>query len=183
MPVFSRLLRSVALTGTLAVLGASGVVAQMTTSAPAPVLTAAFLLNFVKFVEWPADVLPPQAPIVMCLADPPVAEAVSRAISSRPSGARTITIMQVQPGAVPPECGVIYVSDLDARRMAMLIAALRGRSVLAVSNAEDFARRGGTIQLFLENGTMKFSVNPQAAERARLHVSSLLLKLAVIVKE
>ncbi len=67
--------------------------------------------------------------------------------------------------------------------MAALIAALRGRSVLAISDAEDFAKRGGTIQLFLEDGSMKFSVNPQAAERARLHVSSLLLKLAVIVKE
>jgi hypothetical protein len=77
----------------------------------------------------------------------------------------------------------LYVSDLDARRTATLITALRGRSVLAVSDDEDFARRGGTIQLFLEDGTMKFSVNPQAAERARLHVSSLLLKLAVIVRE
>ena len=39
------------------------------------------------------------------------------------------------------------------------------------------------VDVFLEDGSMKFSVNPQAAERARLHVSSLLLKLAVIVKE
>lgn len=161
-----------------------GTLRAQTITASAPAVTAAYLLKFISFVDWPADVLPPQAPLTMCLADPPVAEAVSRALSARPAGARPLQILQVQAGmAPPPECGVLYVSDLDARRTAALITALRGRSVLAVSDDEDFARRGGTIQLFLEAGTMKFSVNPQAAERARLHVSSLLLKLAVIVQE
>ena len=161
-----------------------GTLRAQTITASAPAVTAAFLLKFISFVDWPVDVLPPEAPLTICLADPPVAQAVSRALSGRPATARPVQILQVRAGsAPPPECGVLYVSDLDARRTAALITALRGRSVLAVSDDENFARRGGTIQLFIEDGTMKFSVNPQAAERARLHVSSLLLELAVIVKE
>lgn len=191
MPVFlcprrsgrvSRLARLVAVAATLAVLGTGAVRAQ-TITASAPAVTAAYLIKFVNFVDWPADVLAPESPLTMCLADLPVAQAVARVVSARPATARPIIVMPVQPGAVPAECGVLYVSDLDARKMAALIVALRGRSVLAISDAEDFAKRGGTIQLFLEDGSMKFSVNPQAAERARLHVSSLLLKLAVIVRE
>jgi hypothetical protein len=178
----SRCARLVA-TGVAVLLLTGGALRAQTITATAPTVTAAFLLKFISFVDWPVDVLPPDAALTMCLADPPVAEAVSRALSGRPASARPINVRQVEMGAVPPECGVLYVSDLDARRTATLINALRGRSVLSVSNDEDFARRGGTIQLFLENGSMKFSVNPQAAERARLHVSSLLLKLAVIVKE
>jgi hypothetical protein len=170
-------------TGVAVLLFAGGALRAQAITATAPTVTAAFLLKFVSFVDWPVDVLPPDAALTMCLADPPVATAVSRALAGRPATARSINVRQVRTGAVPPECGVLYVSDLDARRTAVLISALRGRSVLAVSDDEDFARRGGTIQLFLENGSMKFSVNPQAAERARLHVSSLLLKLAVIVKE
>jgi hypothetical protein len=161
--------------------GATATGAQITASAPD--LTAAFILNFVKFVDWPADVLPVEAPLTMCVADPAVSEAVTRTLASRPPATRQVKVISVQPGAVPAECGVIYVSDLDDRRMATLVAALKGRSVLAISDAEDFAKRGGTIQLFQQDGSMKFSVNPQAAERARLHVSSQLLKLAVIVKE
>ena len=178
----SRCIRGLAACLAICLLAVPTVRAQ-TISASAPAVTAAFLIKFISFVDWPVDVLAPEAPLTMCLADPPVAEAVSRALSARPPSARSVNVVQVQAGAVPPECGVLYVSDLDARRTAVLINALRGRSVLAVSDDEDFARRGGTIQLFLENGSMKFSVNPQAAERARLHVSSLLLKLAVIVKE
>ena len=179
-----RLLRRLTLVLTVGVLGHGALDAQTTTTtATEPVVTAAFLLNFVKFVDWPPDVIAPDAPIVMCMADPPVAQAIARALSSRPATARPITLMEVSPGAVPAECGVLYISDLDSRRVTTLIAALKGRSVLSISNIDSFARRGGTIQLFLQDGTMRFSVNPQAAERARLHVSSLLLKLAVIVKE
>jgi hypothetical protein len=154
-----------------------------TPTASAPVVTAAFLMNFVKFVEWPADALPPDAPMVMCIADPAVATALTGSLDNVPAGARPVSVLRVPAGAVPVECGVLYVADIDARRMTTLIAALRGRSVLAVSNATDFAKQGGTIQLFLEDGRMRLAINPQAAERARLRVSSRLLNLAVIVKE
>ena len=102
----SRLTRRLGIGATLAAFvmaGEMGALRAQTITASAPAVTAAFLLNFVKFVDWPADVLAPEAPLVMCLADPPVAQAVSRALESRPAGARVINILQVQPGAVPAE--------------------------------------------------------------------------------
>jgi hypothetical protein len=153
-------------------------------SASAPVVTAAFLLNFVKFVDWPVDALSSGAPLVMCVADPAVADAVTRAVAAGSSGGRTLQVSRVAPGTgVPGECHVFYAADLDARRTDGVIATLGTRSVLAVGNTEDFTRRGGTIHLFIEDGSMRFAVNPQAAERARLRVSSRLLSLARIVKD
>ena len=157
--------------------------AAQTPTASAPVVTAAFLMNFVKFVEWPVDVLASEAPVVMCIADPAVADALKGSLDRAPAGARAVHVLRVAPGAVPVECGVLYVTGLDARRIPIVIAALGGRSVLSVSDAPDFARQGGTIQLFLEDGRMRVAINPQAADRARLRVSSRLLNLAVIVKE
>jgi hypothetical protein len=155
-----------------------------TTSATAPVVVAAFLLNFVKFVDWPPDVLTAESPVVMCVADPAVAEALSLALAKRPATARRVTVKEMRGADVAPgECAVVYVADLDARRTRALLAGLGGRSVLSVSMDEDFAERGGTIGLFLDDGTMKFAVNPRAAERSRLRVSSQLLSLARIVKE
>ena len=148
-----------------------------------PVVIAAFLLNFAKFVEWPPDVLTADAPLVMCVADSSVADAVSGALKNRPAAARPISMKPVTPSSIAPDCGVVYVADLDARQMTSVLTTLRGRSVLSVSNAEDFAKRGGMIELFLDGGHMRFAVNPQAAERSRLRVSSQLLSLARIVKE
>jgi hypothetical protein len=36
-------------------------------TATAPALKAAFLYNFAKFAEWPADVLAPGEPLVLCV--------------------------------------------------------------------------------------------------------------------
>jgi hypothetical protein len=38
-------------------------------------------------------------------------------------------------------------------------------------------------QLFVENGKMRFALNPAAAQRARLRISSKLLALAKVVKD
>jgi hypothetical protein len=153
------------------------------TTATAPVVIAAFLLNFIKFVSWPPDVVPPETPLLMCVADPPVAEAVSLSLADWPAGARPVNLSRVSAGTIPNECGVLYVADLDARRVSTVLSALSGRSVLSVSTTRNFAQRGGTIELFIDQGTMKFAVNPQAAERARLRVDARLLSLARIVKE
>jgi hypothetical protein len=150
---------------------------------PLPVLTAAFLLNFVKFTDWPADVLSPEAPVLVCVADTEVAEAALDALAGQSGGARTMNVTRVTTRAVPAECGVFYVPDLGPRDTDALVASLRGRSVLSVSNTEAFTRHGGIIHLFIEDGGMKFGVNPAAADRARLRMSSRLLALARIVKE
>jgi hypothetical protein len=153
------------------------------TRAPMPVVIAAYLLNFIKFVDWPADVLAPGAPVVMCVADPAVADAMAVSLADWPAGARGVTLTRVAASAAPAECSVWYVPDLDARRAEAALAGLRGRSVLSVSTTQDFARRGGTIELFFDGDTMKFAVNAQAAERARLRVDARLLKIARIVKD
>ncbi len=157
--------------------------AQVMTTAKAPVVIAAYLLNFIKFVAWPPDVVREDAPVVVCVADPPVADAMSTSLADWPAGARPVNLSRVTAPAVPADCGVLYVADLDDRQIATVLAGLHGRSVLSVSTAEDFAKHGGAIELFFDGGTMKFAVNPQAVERARLRVDARLLKLARIVKE
>ena len=43
------------------------------------------------------------------------------------------------------------------------------------------AERGGVANFFVDNGRMRFAVNPKAAERSQLRISSRLLSLARIV--
>ena len=67
--------------------------------------------------------------------------------------------------------------------LAATIEELKGAPVLTVGDGESFAEVGGTIGLFVEDGRMRFAINPNAAHRAGLRLSSQLLKLAKIVKE
>ena len=157
---------------------------QTTASASAPDVTAAYLLNFIKFVDWPADVLDLSTPLTLCVADDRVAEALNHALAGRPAGGRPVELSRVTTSSIPAGCRVVYLGDVDSRSVDEVLSGLRGRAVLSVSSTEDFARRGGTVELFMSgDGTMKFAVNPKAAENARLRVDSRLLKLARIVAE
>jgi len=80
-------------------------------------------------------------------------------------------------------CHVLYVSGLDQRRAVELIDRLAGAPVLTASDCDNFAELGGVAHFFVDNGKMRFAVNLQSAQRARLSVSSKLLGLAVLVKD
>ena len=147
-------------------------------TASVTVVTAAILLSFARFVEWPADVLAPDASLVFCATDPPMVDALREAVARATIQAHALSVLQVQPNAVPKTCGVLYASGLDARRLAQIAPTLKTGSVLSVGDSEDFIRSGGIIHLYKKNDQLRFTVNIAAAERARLRLSSKLLTLA-----
>ncbi len=55
--------------------------------------------------------------------------------------------------------------------------------MLTVSDATRFADTGGMVELFVEGGRMRFAVNVDALQRARIQLSSRVLALAKIVRD
>ena len=55
--------------------------------------------------------------------------------------------------------------------------------MFTVSDFDGFASLGGVAQLFIENGKVRFAINPASALRARLQISSKVLALAKLVKD
>ena len=60
---------------------------------------------------------------------------------------------------------------------------VKGVFVFTVSDAARFAQTGGMVELFVENGRMRFAVNVDALERAHVRLSSRVLALAKIVRD
>ncbi len=84
-----------------------------------PALKAAFIYNFAKFTEWPADVMPAAEPFVMCvLGDAAVGDALERAVKGRELAGRRMTVSQVAPAEPQRACHVLYVSGVTAGQAA-----------------------------------------------------------------
>jgi hypothetical protein len=148
-----------------------------------PGLTAAFLFNFVKFTTWPADGLPDGSPIVICVGgNDLVADALVQLTNSKAVEGHALVIRQTDLDRPLTECHVVYGASLNANRAQELVRATTGRPILTVSDLEDFAERGGVANFFIDRGRMRFAVNPDAADRARLRISSKLLALAKVVR-
>jgi hypothetical protein len=150
----------------------------------APALKAAFLFNFAKFADWPADALAPGQRLTMCvLGDNAVANALEHTIQGRAVGGHELTVQIVKPDEPLRACHLLYVGGRDGKRSREIFDMLRGAAVFAIGESDKFAETGGIAQLIVENDRIRFAVNQASVQRARLSVSSKLLSLATIVKD
>ena len=145
-----------------------------------PALKAAFIFNFAKFTEWPAEVMTTGEPLVLCvLGDAAIGEALERAVKSRTVLGRRMDVSQAPSNGPPREgCHILYVSGVTASQAAKLVAGLRDAPVLTISDADGFTQVGGITQFFFAHGQLRFNVHLESAKRARLRISSRLLALA-----
>jgi hypothetical protein len=146
-------------------------------------IKAAFLYNFVKFVDWPADALPESSlAITLCvLGQNPFGSALD-AIKDNVVKGKKIAIRDVADVQDARSCNVLFVSSSEAKRMPQILTELGSASTLTVGDAEGFAERGGMIQLINDQNKVRFQINVDAAERARLKIGSRLLNLARLVR-
>ena len=177
-----RRLASLSVVVVLAVLAATQPLEADGVSAPA--LTAAFLYNFAKFAEWPADALAPKQRLSLCVVgDDAVADALEQTIKGRTVEGHELSVGILKSSGPFTSCHLLYIGGRDTKRSLQALEALKGTSVFAVGEADGFAESGGIAQLILENDKMRFAINIAAAQRARLQLSSKLLSLATIINE
>ena len=156
--------------------------AQPATTAAA--LKAAFLYNFAKFAEWPADALAPGQHLELCVVgDNGVADALEQIIKRRIVDGHELAVQVIKADGAIRACHLLYVSSAEMKRFPRMLDMLAGASVFSVSDGDAFAKSGGVVQLMLEHERMRFAINVSAAQRARLHISANLLNLATIIKD
>jgi len=138
---------------------------------------AAFLLNFTKFVEWPAgDASKPDAPISICiLGEDPFGHTLDQIVEGETVNGRRVTVQRLKEEQ-PKACEVLFVSSSEKNVKKVLDDLPTG--VLTVGEGEGFLRAGGAIAFVLENRRVRFDINQNAARNAKLKISSKLLNVA-----
>jgi hypothetical protein len=139
---------------------------------------AAYLLNFTKFVEWPASAFAASnSPIAICiLGDDPFGSALDQMVAGEVVNGRGIVIRKMKSEPALKTCQMLFVS-LSEKDPHRLLPGL-GPGVLTVGEGENFIREGGMIGFVMENRHVRFGINQAAAEAAGLKVSSKLLNVA-----
>jgi hypothetical protein len=147
-------------------------------------LKAAYLFNFVQFVEWPAQVPLSGAPFVLCVVnDEAVASALEQTIKGRTAGGHSLGVRRLGTGAPLPVCHVLYFAAVHEKQLANVIGTLSGRLVLTVSDVPGFAKVGGMVELYREDARMRIAVNVDALQRSGVRLSSRVLQIATIVRD
>lgn len=144
---------------------------------------AAFILNFARFVEWPASCFhDPYAPLdVLVLGNRSVGDALERTVRGQTVQGRPLNVRESDSLSGIAQCQILLVGGGEAGRLAEILKITHGLCVLTVGESRGFAHDGGVINFTMEDNRVHFEVNPEAARAAGLTISSKLLSLARIV--
>ncbi|MDD5365834.1 MAG: YfiR family protein [Gallionellaceae bacterium] len=143
---------------------------------------AAFVHNFAKYVEWPAAIKARSSLRLCILGQGQFAEAAEGLRGKRVGGAAW-EVVPVGSRSDLGECQVLFIEASEADKLPRLLDGLKGSPVLTVADSEGYAAQGVAINFYLEQNKVRFEINPAAAGRAGLKISSQLLKVARIVAE
>jgi hypothetical protein len=136
---------------------------------------AVFLFNFIKFIEWPGPA--ESGPWTICVAERnPFGEVLSETVRGELVSDRPVTTRVV--AAPDSKCHVLFVPE-GAPAKPYLRAA-REMHTLTVGETPEFLETGGMVNFVLEDGKVRFEIDPKAADSADLRISSHLLRLARI---
>ncbi|HKB07504.1 MAG TPA: YfiR family protein [Candidatus Polarisedimenticolia bacterium] len=146
---------------------------------------AAFLYNFAKFIEWPREAFrDADAGFVICVVDDEeFAGTLEPAIKGKSVDGRAFRVRRNSSPDQADLCQILYLGTAGTSRIASYLEAVRTAPVLTVGDSLGFIRRGGVINFFIRDNRVRFEVNPDAASRAGLRISSKLLQLASVVRD
>ena len=146
-------------------------------------LKAVFLFNFAQFVEWPPEALPREnAPFVIgVLGKDPFGTGLDALVRGEEVSRHPLAIERYHDVAEIRDCQILYIAPSELPRLEGILATLRGRSILTVSDAEGAALRGVMIGLVRRDNRIRLRIDLQAAKAGNLTISSKLLRPAEIV--
>jgi hypothetical protein len=142
-------------------------------------LKAAYLLNFVKFIEWPS-LAAGDALNVCFLGASSVYEVLSVGLDGKRVNGRALTAREIPSGTQVSGCHVVY-ADANKSQELNLTSQDPRLPVLTVSDAKKFALNGGVIELFTDSNRLRFIINIDNARRSGLRIGSGLLQLATVI--
>jgi hypothetical protein len=144
---------------------------------------AAFLYQFLSFVEWPATAPPTADGMVIGVLGETALTAALQPVAARPFRGRPLVI---RPLREPRDLGavhVLFVAGSEKERLTGILRATKGTSILTIGEIDGFTRLGGVINFVIVDGKVAFEISVRAADEARLRISSKLLRLARVVEE
>jgi hypothetical protein len=153
-----------------------------------PEIKAAYLYNFGRYVEWPAENAAaaggtaPSEFVIGVVGDSPVLTPLRTIAANKKVAGRSIALGEFKAERDFRACQLLFVpAGQDPELVKAILKKAHASATLVVGEEEGFALKHGHIGFYSEQNSMKFEINAAAAEKAGLKISSKLLSVGRIV--
>jgi hypothetical protein len=146
-------------------------------------IKAAFLFNFAQYVEWPPDTFKDaNSPLTYCtIGDDPFQGVLDESLNAKSVGTRPLRVQHLKQPENFQGCQILFIGANEKKRITAVLETLKQSPVLVVGESNRFVQQGGTVGFLSEENTIRFEVNLDVAQRARLNISATLLAVAKTV--
>jgi len=142
---------------------------------------ATYLYKFPPFVQWPASALPPGDNFTLCIVgDDPFGGMLDRAVGGQQVKDRPVVVRRLATFNGEAGCQMVFATGSSAQPVPAILAALRGKPILSVTDGERDAK--GMLNFVIADNRVRFEIDDQAAAESGLVISSKLLSLAIHVR-
>jgi hypothetical protein len=139
-----------------------------------------FIYNFTKYIRWPSDDTSGVF-IIGILGESDISNPLKEIARKKTVSGREIKIKQYDSIRDVDQCHILFISLWDEEMIPDILNKVKDKSILTVSDIDNFSEQGGMINFILIEGKIKFEINLTSLENANLTAGSELLKLAIII--
>ncbi len=142
---------------------------------------AAFLGNFLKFIDWPKKDREGSNYRICIYGSDPFGQYTENIETTKIRG-KPVQVKRLSALKAVNECSVLFISSSERRRVSSVLDAVRDLDVVTVGDTEGYAKQGVMFNFYIEASKVKFEINLASIKRSRIYVSSQLLKLGRMVE-
>jgi hypothetical protein len=145
-------------------------------------LKAAFLYRIIGYVEWPSGALSNNPPAIQIglVGHIPFADTLEVILKGKTIQGRELVVKHISDPHDAAGCQVLFISASEKPRISEIVDEVKDRPVLTVGEVQGFAEQGGMVNLLAGPSHIVIEINREVASRAKLGMSSDLLKVAKI---
>ena len=147
-------------------------------------MKAAYLSKFGNFVQWPTGgkAVQQKDATICILGTDPFGTALDDAVRGKQISGRSVAVRRIADGGDIAGCQILYTSEAKPERVQSILASVRGRDVLTVSDVRAKDNAASIITFVIQKNSVRFEIDESAAAQNGLVISSQLLALATAVK-
>jgi hypothetical protein len=139
---------------------------------------AAFVYNFIKFVDWPAGSERSSNELLFCVMGTVPDMGPFEDLQGQEIMGKRLTVTQVRERGPVEDCQVLFISSALSPRMKDVLDLIARKPILTVGDTDGYARQGIMINMYLERKRVRFEINARSARESGLQISAKLLSLA-----
>lgn len=141
-------------------------------------LKAAFLYKFTNYIEWDSSAKAADRKILCIAGEDPFDGVLERLVEINDPGFRQAEVRYPKSSRELASCHLVFVSRSLEGDVDRFLDAASHLPIVTVSDIPRFARRGGMIELVLEQSSIRFVINQARAREQNIRLSAQLLALA-----